>query len=190
MKVYADRRGLCTSGKLIDEKFLSQVKHFTHELKGDKKMKHSRGEPCSRVSSSRSIISHAMRWRIPKIQNFPAFRNQSNTEQVNPQREIVLPLNLASASVRQHVAPAVPTTQNELASNRNRRSPSYCSFESSYSDSIAAPSKQPQRAGDTENFQTPSVSVVEMVLSTANQLPKEDQISPSFGAVSPPDPRV
>ena len=131
-------------------------------------MKHRKREPGSGVFSSRSNISRKTQGRIPKVPNFPALRNQRNTDQADPQSKLVLPQHSAFSSALQPVAPAVPTTQSKRASERNHRSPSYYGFDNSSSDStIAAPPNRPRRAGDIENLQHPSVSVVETVQTTA-----------------------
>ena len=74
LKVYADWRGPRTFEKLVEEKIQSHIKQFTRKLKGDKKMKHRRREPGSRVLSSQANTSRAMQGRIPKIPNFPLFK--------------------------------------------------------------------------------------------------------------------
>ena len=105
-------------------------------------------------SWSRSNISRAMLGRIPKIQIFPALRNQRISEQANAQSEFVLPQHSASPSALRQVASATPKTQNKRASYRNRRSTSCYGFENSSSDStITAPPKRLGRAGDIKNFQ-------------------------------------
>ena len=83
------------------------------------------------------------------------------------------------------------TTKNKHSSERNHCSPSYYGFDNSSSDStIAAPPKRTRRAGVIENYQPPSVSVVETKQTTAEQLPVEDNISSLFAELSPPDLRV
>ena len=54
------------------------------KLKDDKKMKHPRREPGSGVSSSRLIISRAMRGRIPKIPNSPQYEIKMRIRQLRP----------------------------------------------------------------------------------------------------------
>ena len=140
VRVYADRQGPRRAEKMIDEQIQSHIKEFTRKLKGDKKIKNRRREPCNGDSSSRSNILRAMRGRIPKVPNFPALRNQHNTDVVDLQSKFVLPQLLASLSELQQFEPAAPTTQSKHPSDRNRRSPAYYRFENSLSDStIAAP---------------------------------------------------
>ena len=166
LKVYADRRGPHNCEKLVEEQIQSHVDQFTRKLKSVKEMKHRRRETGRGASSSRSNISSAMQGHILKIPNFTAIRNQ-------------------------RVATAAPAMQSKRASDRNQRSPSYYSFDnSSYDSTIAAPPKQPRRAGDVENFQHIPVWVVETVQTTAVQQLEEANISPVIEEVSPPDPRV
>ena len=154
-------------------------------------MKHRRCEPGSGVSSSRSKNLRSMRGRIPKVPIFLALRNQHKTDQANSQNDLLLTELSASPSVFQEVAPAAPTTQNKRSSDRNHISPSYYGFDVSPSDSTnAALPKQPRRAGDIENYQPPSVSVVEFVQTTEDQLPKVDKISSKIGEVSPHNRRL
>ena len=67
---------------LWKSKIRSHVKQFIRKLKGDKKLKHRKRNHGSGVSS-RSKISRAMQWRIPKIPVFLAIRNQNNEEKTN-----------------------------------------------------------------------------------------------------------
>ena len=67
LKVYSDRRGPKTCEKLVEEQIQSHIKHFTRQLKGNKKMMHRERDPGSGVSSSGSNISRAMQERIPKF---------------------------------------------------------------------------------------------------------------------------
>ena len=165
----------------VEEQIQTHVKQFTRKLKGDKKMKHRRREPGSRASSSQSNKSRAMRRRTPKIPNFPAIRNQRNSNQADSHNELVLPQYSTSSSSTSHAR--IPCNS---ASDRNRCSPSYYGFDNSSSGStIAEPPKQQRRAGDVENFQPQSVSVVETLQTTAIQLPKEANISPVIGEVTP-----
>ena len=66
LKAYADRRGPLSGEKVVEELIQRHVKEFSRKQKGDKKMKHRKRDPGSGVSSSKSIISCAMRGRIPK----------------------------------------------------------------------------------------------------------------------------
>ena len=50
---------------LVEEEIQSQIKLYKLKLKGDKKMKHSKRDPGSGVSSSRCNKSCTMRGRIP-----------------------------------------------------------------------------------------------------------------------------
>ena len=167
--------------KLVEEHIQSQIKQFTMKIKGDKKTKNRRCEPGNRVSSSRSNISRAMRGRIPKIPNFLTLRNQRQEEIAASNSEMTILPHPASSS-----APTTFTTQAKRSSDRSRRSPSYYGFNISSSDStIAAPPKRPSRAGNVENFQSPTASVVETVQNIAVQQPEDIKISLIIGEVSP-----
>ena len=163
LKAYADRRGPRSGKTLVEELIQNHVKEFTMKQKGDKKMKHRKRDPGSGVSSSKSNISRAVRGRVPKIPNFLAIRNHqpeaitvSHSEQPT------------ASSANTSTAAKLP----QRLSDRNRRSPSYCGFNSPSPDStIAAPPERPRRAGDVENYQPPPESIVETVQNTAEQQP-------------------
>ena len=132
-------------------------------------MKHRKRDPCSGVFSLKSNLSRAMRGRIPKIPNFFDIRNQQQEE------------NTASHSAQPTTsfATTAAAKQPQRSSNRNRRSPSYYTFEnSSPVSAIAAPAKRPRRAGDVEHYQTPAESIVKTVQHIADQQPNDINISP------------
>ena len=132
----------------------------------------------------------AMRGRIPKIPDFLALRNQYTENQTDLTRELVHPAKLASPSALQQVDPAPP--QGKGTSDCNRRSPSYYGLDnnSSSDSAITAPPKRPRRAGDIENFQPPSASLIETVEHIAVQRPDECNFSADIGEVSPPAQQV
>ena len=99
--VYADHRWSSNSEKLVQERSQSQIKEHTRKLKGDKEMKHRRGDPGSGVSSSRSKIARAMQGRNPKVPNFPALQNQPEFANPDSQSELVIPYPNASTSALQ-----------------------------------------------------------------------------------------
>ena len=129
LKVYADRRSPRTCEKLVEEQIQSHIKQFTRKPKGDRKMKHRKRDAGSGVSSSRSNISRAMRWQIPKTPNFFALRSQTDLPQHDSPSELVIPGQSASSSALQQVDPT--PKHGERSSDRNIRRPSYCGFESS-----------------------------------------------------------
>ena len=188
LKVYADRRGPQTCKKLVEEQIQSHIKLFRLKLKGDKKMKHRKRDPGSGVSSSRCNKSRAMRGRILQIHDFVALRNQTAEPHTDLPSELLIPAQSASSSALQQVDPEPP--QGKRTSDRNRRSPSFYGFVSSSDSAITAPPERPRRAGDIENFQPPSASVVETVQHLALQQPEECNISPVIGVVSPPAQQV
>ena len=121
-----------------------------------------------------------MRGRVPKIPNFLAIRNQLQQA------------STVSHSEQPTTSSATTTAakQPQSSSDRNRRSPSYYSFESPSPDSTIVPTpKRPRRAGDVENYQPPPESIVEAVQHIADQQPTEIDIFPKIGEVSPPAPR-
>ena len=144
-------------------------------------MKHRKRDPGSGVSSSKSNISRAIRGWITKIPNFLAIRNkQQEASTVLHSEQPTTPSATTTAAAK----------QPQRSSDRNRGSPSYYGFDSSSPDSmIAAPPKQPRRAGDVEIYQPPPESTVETVQNIADQQPAEFNISPRIGDVSPPAPR-
>ena len=176
LKAYPDPRGPRSGEKLAEELIQSHVKEFTRKQKGDKKMKHRKRDPCSGVSSSKSNISRAMRGRVPKIPNFLAMQNQQ------PEASTVSHSEEPTTSSTNTTA----TKQPPRSSDMTRRCP-YYGFESPSPDStIAAPPKRPRRAGDIENFQAPSNSVVETVRNIAEQQPAEFNVSPRIGEIFSP----
>ena len=178
LKAYADRRGPQSGEELVEELIQSHVKEFTRKQKGDKKMKHRKRDPGSGVSSSKSIISRAMRGRIPKIPNFLAIRNQQPDAGTVSQSE--------QPTTSSTNTPAA-LTQQKISSDCERRSPSYYGFESPSPESKILPlPKRPQQAGDVENFQPPPESIVESVQHIAESQPGETISSPQIGNVSPP----
>ena len=143
-------------------------------------MKHRKRDPGSRVSSSKSNISRAMRGRIPKIPNFAAIRNQQQEASTVSHSEQPTTSSTTTTAAQ----------QPKRSSDRNRRNPSYYGFESPSPDStIAPPPKRPRRAGDVENYQPPPESIVEALQHIADQQPTDIDISPRIGEVSPPAPR-
>ena len=143
-------------------------------------MKHRKRDPGSGISSSKSNISRAMRGRIPKVPNFLAMRNEQ------PEASTVSHSEQPTTSSTNTTA----TTQPSRSSDRTRRSPSYYGFKTPPTDfTIAAPPKRSRRAGDIENFQPPSSSVVETEQNIAEQQPTEFNVSPRIGEVSLPTSR-
>ena len=141
-------------------------------------MKHRKRDPGGGVSSSKSNISRTMRGRIPKIPNFLAIRNQQQEAST---------LSHSEQPTTSSATTTAAAKQPQRSSDRNCRSPSYYGFDSPFPDStIAAPPKQPRRAGDVENYQPPPESIVETVQNIADQQPTEFNISPRIGDVSPP----
>ena len=126
-------------------------------------MKHRKRDPGSRVSSSKSNISRAMRGRIPKVPNFLAIRNQQPDAGTASHSEKP---KTSSTNTPDTV------TQPMRSLDRNRRSPSYYGFESPSPDStILPPPKRRRRAGDVRNFQPPTESIVESVQLIAESQP-------------------
>ena len=142
LKAYADRRGPRSGEKLVEELIQSHVKEFTRKQKGDKKMKHRKRDTGSGVSSSISNISLEMRGQVPKIPNFLALRNQQKEASTlsHSGQPTTFSANTSTAAKRL-----------KGSSDRNRRSPSYYGFDNPSPDStIAAPPKQPGRAGTSK----------------------------------------
>ena len=189
LRTYADRRGPRTCEKFVEEQIQIQLRQFTRNTKGDKKMKHRKRGPGSGVSSSKSKISGAMRGRIPKITDFLAILTQNNNDQTDLAHELPITSQSAPQSALQQLESSSSKTQGKRTSDRNRQSPTYYGFDNSSSDStIAAPPKCPRRAGDVEYYQAPPAAVVETVQNIAIQQLEERNISLIIGEFSSPVP--
>ena len=86
---YVNRRGPRVHEKSTEAKILSHIKESTRIQKGDRKMKHRKLETGSGVSSNRSNIAHAMRVRMPKVQENFAPPETPSQQEVNSEPQII-----------------------------------------------------------------------------------------------------
>ena len=101
------------------------------------------------------------------------------------------PLNAPTPPLQQVPLLQVPAIAFKRSGGKTRRSLTYYGFEDTSFDTLIITSpKSQRRAGDVEHFQSPKVSVVGTIQSTAEQTPEETNISPVIGNMSPLDPRV
>ena len=81
---YNNRRGSRNFEKSTEAKILSQIKELKRIQKGDRKMKHRKGDTTSVISPNRSNIARAMRVRMPKVPpNLAPPENSFKTEAIS-----------------------------------------------------------------------------------------------------------